>query len=65
MDATDYWLFAHECSIWNAVVAALQFLTADLDPQSAMPFRGCTQPSSTVILPSTYDTKKKYYSVAL
>ena len=33
MDATDYWLFAREYSIWNAAVAALQFWTADLDPQ--------------------------------
>ena len=34
MDATDYWLFAHKYSIWNATVAALQFWTADLDPQT-------------------------------
>ena len=33
MDATDYWLFAREYSIWNAAVAALQFWTANLDPQ--------------------------------
>ena len=32
MDATDYWLFAREYSIWNAVVVALQFWMADLDP---------------------------------
>ena len=25
MDATDYWSFAWEYSIWNAAVAALQF----------------------------------------
>ena len=34
MDATVYWLFAHKYSIWNASVAALQFWTADLDPQT-------------------------------
>ena len=34
MDATDYWLFAREYSIWNAAVAALQFWMADLDPQT-------------------------------
>ena len=34
MDATDYWLFAHEYSTWNATVSALQFWTADLDPQT-------------------------------
>ena len=33
MDATDYWLFAQEYSIWNAAVATLQFWMADLDPQ--------------------------------
>ena len=33
MDATDYWLFAQEYSIWNATVAALQLWTEDLDPQ--------------------------------
>ena len=32
MDATDYWPFAREYSIWNAAVAALQFWMADLDP---------------------------------
>ena len=25
MNATDYWLFAKEYSIWNAAVATLQF----------------------------------------
>ena len=30
MNVTDYWSMARECSIWNAAVAALQFLTADL-----------------------------------
>ena len=34
MDTTDYWPFAHEYSIWNTTVAALQFWTADLDPQT-------------------------------
>ena len=33
MDATDYWLFAQEYSIWNTAVPALQFWTNDLDPQ--------------------------------
>ena len=32
MDATHYWLFAREYSIWNAVFAALQFWMADLEP---------------------------------
>ena len=32
MDATDYWPFAWEYSIWNAAITALQFWTADLDP---------------------------------
>ena len=31
MDATDYWPFAQEYSIWNAAVAALQFWMEDLD----------------------------------
>ena len=29
--STDYWLLAREYLIWNAVVAALQFWTADLE----------------------------------
>ena len=33
MDATDYWPFAREYSIWNAAVAALKFWMAYLDPQ--------------------------------
>ena len=33
MDATDYWPFAREYSIWKAAVAALQFVIADLNPQ--------------------------------
>ena len=32
MDASDFWLFAREYSMWNAEVAALQFWMADLDP---------------------------------
>ena len=32
MNATDYWLFGREYSIWNATVTALQFWTADLEP---------------------------------
>ena len=31
MDATDYWPMAREYSIWNAVIAALQFWTGDLN----------------------------------
>ena len=31
IDATDYWPMAREYSVWNAVIAALQFWTADLD----------------------------------
>ena len=34
MDSTDYWPFAHEFFIWNTTVTALQFWTADLDPQT-------------------------------
>ena len=32
MDATDYWPFAWEYSIWNAAVTAPQFWMDDLDP---------------------------------
>ena len=32
MDASQYWPFACEYSIWNAAVAALQFWMADLEP---------------------------------
>ena len=32
MDATDYWPFAQEYSIWNAAVTALQFCMVDLNP---------------------------------
>ena len=32
MDVADYWPMAREYSIWNATIASLQFLTADLDP---------------------------------
>ena len=31
MDATHYWSFAREYSIWNATVTALQFWTPDLE----------------------------------
>ena len=34
MNATEYWPFAHEFSIWNASVAALQFGTEELDSQT-------------------------------
>ena len=34
MDATHYWTFAREYSIWNAAVAALKFWTADLKPHT-------------------------------
>ena len=67
MDATDYWPFAREYSIWNAAVAALQFWMADLDHKcSVMPLNGFTQPSFAVILPSICDTyQKKYCLVTL
>ena len=32
LNATDYWPFARECSIWNAAVATLQFWAADFEP---------------------------------
>ena len=32
MNIADYWPMAREYSIWNAAIASLQFLTADLDP---------------------------------
>ena len=32
MDATHYWPFAREYSIWNTTVTALQFWMADLEP---------------------------------
>ena len=32
MDASQYWSFACEYSIWNSTVAALQFWTADIEP---------------------------------
>ena len=32
MDATHYWSFAREYSMWNAAVTALQFWMADLKP---------------------------------
>ena len=31
MNATDYWSMAREYSVWNAIVAALQFWTTDLE----------------------------------
>ena len=31
MDLVDYWPMAREYSVWNAAIAALQFLTADLE----------------------------------
>ena len=31
MNVADYWLMAREYAIWNAVIASLQFWTADLD----------------------------------
>ena len=33
MDATDYWPFTWEYSIWNAAVTALQFWMHDHNPQ--------------------------------
>ena len=32
MDTADYLLVVREYSIWNALIASLQFWTADLDP---------------------------------
>ena len=32
MNATDYWPIVREYSIWNAKVVALQFWTANLEP---------------------------------
>ena len=32
MDAADYWLMVRDYSIWNAVIALLQFWTVDLNP---------------------------------
>ena len=32
MDATHYWPFAPEYSIWNATVTALQYWRADHEP---------------------------------
>ena len=32
MEVSQYWSFAHEYSIWNVTVTALQFLTANLKP---------------------------------
>ena len=32
MNATDYWPFVREYSIWNPTVATLQFWTADHEP---------------------------------
>ena len=34
MNATEYWPFTNEFSIWNTSVAALQFWTEELDPQT-------------------------------
>ena len=34
MNATEYWPFSHEFSIWDASVAALQFWTEDMDAQT-------------------------------
>ena len=34
INSTDYWLFAHKFCTWNASIAALQFWTEDLDPQT-------------------------------
>ena len=34
MVATHFWLFAREYSIWNTAFTALQFWTADLEPQT-------------------------------
>ena len=34
INATEYWLFAHKFSTWNASITALQFWTEELDPQT-------------------------------
>ena len=34
MDATQYWPFAREYSIWNTTVTALQFWMEDLKPHT-------------------------------
>ena len=67
MDATHYWPFAREYSIWNAALAALQFWMADLEPQTpVMASNRFTQPSSVAHLLSSYGIHwKKYYLVAL
>ena len=67
MDASDYWLFAWEYSIWNTAVTVLQFWQMILILRhSAVPMRGSTQPFFTVTLHSTCDMlKKKYYFVTL
>ena len=48
MDATDYWPFAQEYPIWNAVVTVLQFWMDNLDPPISMGHRhailGCNCP---------------------
>ena len=31
METAEYWLMAHECNIWNATIASLQFWAEDLD----------------------------------
>ena len=32
METAEYWLMAHEYTIWNAAITSLQFWAEDLDP---------------------------------
>ena len=51
MDATHYWSFAREYSIWNATVAALQVWMADLKPHILInAIKESTQLSSAIVL---------------
>ena len=55
--STDYWPMAREYSVWNATVAALQFLTADLKPMfSVASLNKFTMPSLFYIYASTMPT---------
>ena len=62
MDATDYWPFAWEYSIWNAAVTAVQFWMDDLHPPTlSNTIERIYGASFAVILPSTCDMWKKKY----
>ena len=66
MDATHHWPFTQVYSIWNATVAALQFLTADLMPHILNNvIEQSTQHFSAAIPYSNCKTcQRKYSSVA-